>query len=202
MSWIKIIEYQEATGVLKRLYDRVKGANNYIDNILKVHSLRPHSLKGHMGIYKNVLHHKNNTFSKWFLETLGVYVSMLNDCEYCVEHHFSGLCRLLSNGDENSAQIRSALEKGQPELYFKGKELVLINYAKKLTLQPGQMTKQDFEAMKREGLNDGEILEANQVISYFNYANRTVLGLGVTTDGDILGLSPGDNEDEGNWNHG
>ena len=37
---------------------------------------------------------------------------------------------------------------------------------------------------------------------YFNYANRTVLGLGVDIAGEILGLSPGDNEDEGNWGHG
>jgi hypothetical protein len=40
------------------------------------------------------------------------------------------------------------------------------------------------------------------VVSYFAYANRTVLGLGVNTDGDVLGLSPGDNDDPDNWSHG
>lgn len=33
-------------------------------------------------------------------------------------------------------------------------------------------------------------LEINQVVAYFAYANRTVLGLGVNTEGEILGLSP------------
>jgi hypothetical protein len=28
-----------------------------------------------------------------------------------------------------------------------------------------------------------------------------VLGLGVTTEGDILGLSPNENKDSSNWNH-
>jgi hypothetical protein len=41
----------------------------------------------------------------------------------------------------------------------------------------------------------------NQVAAYFCYANRTVLGLGVTTEGDIVGLSPNENADPDNWNH-
>ena len=35
---------------------------------------------------------------------------------------------------------------------------------------------------------DGEILKVQQVTGHFNYANRGVLGLGCSTDGDILGL--------------
>ncbi|MEC7767911.1 MAG: alkylhydroperoxidase, partial [Acidobacteriota bacterium] len=30
----------------------------------------------------------------------------------------------------------------------------------------------------------------NQVVAYFNYANRVLNGLGVTTEGDVLGTSP------------
>ena len=46
------------------------------------------------------------------------------------------------------------------------------------------------------------ISEVNQVVSYFAYANRTVLGLDVSTDGDVLGRTPGYNDDPGNWSHG
>ena len=38
------------------------------------------------------------------------------------------------------------------------------------------------------GIDDGQILEANQIIGYFNYANRCLNGLGVSTDGDIVGF--------------
>ena len=51
------------------------------------------------------------------------------------------------------------------------------------------------------GYDDGEILEINQVAAYFAYANRTVLGLGCSTEGDILGLSPGASEDPDDWSH-
>jgi uncharacterized protein YciW len=55
--------------------------------------------------------------------------------------------------------------------------------------------------MRGAGLDDGEILEVNQVVSYFAYVNRTVLGLGVDTEGDTLGLSPTDSADLENWQH-
>lgn len=94
MTWIKTINYKDSTGNLKKIYDRVKGPHNHIDNILKAHSLRPHTLLGHMTLYKNVLHNTNNTLPKWYLEAMGTYVSHLNDCPYCIDHHFAGLRRL------------------------------------------------------------------------------------------------------------
>jgi uncharacterized protein YciW len=63
------------------------------------------------------------------------------------------------------------------------------------------MRETSIQGMRAAGLDDGEILEVNQVVSYFAYVNRTVLGLGVTTEGDKLGLSPGDSPDLENWKH-
>ena len=70
MAWIHTILYDEATGHLKELYDRIKGPDNNVDNIMMLHSLRPHTMEGHMAIYKYVLHHFNNRVPKWFLETI------------------------------------------------------------------------------------------------------------------------------------
>jgi hypothetical protein len=81
MAWIKTISFEDAEGHLKELYDRIKGPDNNVDNIMMAHSLRPHTMEGHMAIYKYVLHHSANTIPKWFLETLGVFISSLNNCE-------------------------------------------------------------------------------------------------------------------------
>ena len=63
------------------------------------------------------------------------------------------------------------------------------------------MSEADIVELRNAGFDDGEILEINQVTAYFAYANRMVLGLGVKTDGDIIGLSPGDSSDPHNWSH-
>ena len=154
-----------------------------------------------MAIYKYVLHHTNNTVPKWFLETIGVWVSLLNKCNYCVDHHFSGLARLLDD-DAKSTDIRKALDTGSLNTGpFDEQQKAALKYAKALTLNADQITKQDIEFLRKTGLNDGEILEINQVTAYFCYANRTVLGLGCTIRGDVLGLSPNNSNDENDWSH-
>ncbi len=198
-SWIKFVPYLEAEGKLKTLYDRIKGPNDNVDNIMLVHSLRPHTLEGHMVLYKNVLHHTSNTIPKWLLETVGVYVSLLNKCSYCVEHHFNGLKRLL-NDDARSQNMRLALEQNNFKSVFDPREQAILDYAQALTLQPSSVNENLILELRAAGLSDGEILEVNQITAYFAYANRTVLGLGVTTDGDILGLSP-NSSDGDNWKH-
>ena len=200
MTWIKTISYDESSGALRDLYDRIKGPQDYIDNIMLAHSLRPHSMQGHMTLYKYVLHHPRNVLPKAYLETIGVYVSMLNRCQYCVEHHFAGLSRLLSD-DARAAEIRQALAEGNPSVAFSGRELAGLQYAARLTTAASELSEDDIESLHTAGFDDGEILEINQVTAYFAYANRTVLGLGIDTAGDVIGLSPGDSDDPENWSH-
>lgn len=199
MSWIRQIDHASSAGRLRQAYDRVKGPHGEIDNIMAVHSLRPHSLEGHMALYKNVLHHTSNTVPTWQLELIGVHVSLLNRCDYCVEHHGAGLRRLLAD-DDRATVLRHALETRDyaaldPAL------AAMLAYAERLTLAPAEMTVADLEPMRSAGLDDGQILEVNQVAAYFAYANRTVLGLGVDTTGDVLGLAPADS-DSADWHHG
>lgn len=199
MSWIKTIPYDKAKGKLKDYYERVKGPEDNVDNILLAHSLRPHTLMGHMTLYKSVLHHRDNKLPKQLLESLGVYVSHMNRCYYCVEHHFEGLKRLMKN-DEKAEKLRQALERNNLEAVFSPKELAMFKYARELTMTPYRVLQETIEEMREAGLKDGEILEVNQLVAYFNYANRTVLGLGVDTVGDILGQSPS-SDDPDEWGH-
>ncbi len=190
VTWIRTIPFGEATGRLRKLYERIRGPVGQLDNIMIAHSLRPHSMEGHMALYKNVLHHSANQVPSWFLEALGVYVSMLNDCEYCVEHHAAGLARLLGD-QERTDRIRIALEREEFTDVFSAAEACALAYARVLTREPVRVTADMVDELRTSGYDDGMILEINQVCAYFAYANRTVLGLGCTTDGEALGLSPG-----------
>ena len=201
MAWIDTISYADAKGRLRKLYDRIKGPDDNVDNIMMAHSLRPHSMEGHMALYKYVLHHSGNELPKWFLETLGVWVSSLNKCAYCGDHHFAGLKRLLA--DETRAdQIRSAIDQREVDAApLTEAQKAAMRYARILTLDPASLTKASIQHLRDTGFSDGEILEINQVCAYFSYANRTVLGLGCNTDGDIIGLSPGNSDDPNDWQH-
>lgn len=198
MSWIERIGYEAASGRLRAVYDRIRGPHGELDNILTVHSLRPHTLEGHMALYKNVLHHTSNRLPTWLLETIGVYVSRLNRCDYCVQHHLAGLRRLLAD-DERTDALRAAIDSDDLT-QLEPRTSAVLAYARRLTLEPASVTEEDLGPLREAGLSDGEILEANQVVAYFAYANRTVQGLGVTTHGDVLGMSPEDSGDDA-WSH-
>lgn len=200
MFWIDHISYKNADSSLRKIYDRVSGPGNKVDNILMAHSLRPHTLLGHMALYKNVIHNSNNTLPKWYLEALGIYVSYLNHCDYCVDHHFAGLKRLW-NDQEKSEDFLVAIKKNRLQEFFDKKWVEGMVYAHLLTMNPRKLNKNDIYRLKAVNFSDAEILEVNQVVGYFNYANRTVLGLGVHTEGDVLGLSPNNSDDPEHWNH-
>lgn len=58
-----------------------------------------------------------------------------------------------------------------------------------------------MQALREAGYSDGEVLEINQVVSYFAYANRMAMGLGVSTRNEAVGLSPSQSDDPDAWSH-
>ena len=185
-TWIEMLSVENATGSLKEAYDLAKTPAGTVDNVMRIHSHRPHTMVGHLTLYRSVLHHQENTLPLWFLEAVGVFTSLLNNCEYSFKHHCTNMRRLLED-DERFASIETALRGQAPEAAFSGKELALMRYTEKLTISPGKVEAADVEAAKSAGAFDGEILEVNQVCAYFCYSNRTINGLGVTLKGDTVG---------------
>lgn len=185
-AWIEMIPLEEAEGDLKEMYKTALTPAGTVDNVMRVHSLRPHTMLGHMAIYKAVLHNPDNQLPFWFLEMVASYTSILNNCDYSFTHHFTNARRLLKNKAKSDA-ILEAFKAKAPEREFKGKELALLNYTAKLTTDVANMVKADIDALHAAGCNDGEILEVNQVCCYFSYSNRLLNGLGVTTEGDVIG---------------
>ena len=201
MAFIKLISPQQAGGRLKRIYDRIKAPDGQVDNVLQVHGLRPHTLEGHMAIYKAVLHHSSNRLPEWYLEAIGVLVSRLNGCTYCASHHAEGMKRLLKAESLDFDPYVLALQGDEPAEPFSTREQAGLVYARKLTQTPGQIEAGDIDMMRDVGFDDGEILEINQVSAYFAYANRTVSGLGVNMAGEVLGQSPETGDDDAGWSH-
>ena len=56
---------------------------------------------------------------------------------------------------------------------------VLLNYARKITLEPAACSKEDIDALRAAGADDVMIHATVQVAAYFNYINRVADALGV-----------------------
>ena len=185
-AWIRMIEDQDADPELLEVLKLARTPHGTVDNVMRVHSLRPNTMKRHVILYRAALHDDANTLPMWLQEVIGSYVSLLNDCDYSYANHWANAKHLMGD-DAKADAAESALKNRKPEDAFDGKTLALLRYAQKLTLTPGEMVREDVTALTEAGVDDGEILEANQIIGYFNYVNRCLNGLGVTTEGDIVG---------------
>lgn len=185
-AWIRMITDEEADAQLSEVLDLARTPHGTVDNVMRVHSLRPNTMRGHVILYRACLHDDANTIPTWFQEVISSYVSLLNDCDYSYANHWKNARHLM--GDEMRAdRVEAALKALAPEDAFEGGELALLRYAEKLTLHPGAMVQADVEALRAAGIDDGAILEANQIVGYFNYVNRLLNGLGVSTAGDVVG---------------
>jgi len=185
-AWIEMIQDSDASPKLLQTLELARTPAGTVDNVMRVHSLRPHTMEGHVALYRAALHNENNTLPLWFLETIASYVSIINRCEYSLANHWSNAATLIGDSTRSDA-VRTALDTLQPEKAFEGAELLMLSYAAKLTAHPGDMQRADVQVMQDAGVSDGEILEVNQVVGYFCYANRLLNGLGVSLAGDVIG---------------
>jgi uncharacterized protein YciW len=55
----------------------------------------------------------------------------------------------------------------------------ICGHAAKLTSRPTEMTEADIDALRAVGLDDLDVLDLNNMVSYYNYINRIVMGLGL-----------------------
>lgn len=61
----------------------------------------------------------------------------------------------------------------------------LLDFASKVTLTPKEMCRADVEKLRENGFSDLEILDAVQLIGYFNYSNRVMDSLGIEPEPEM-----------------
>ena len=81
MAHLRLIEVDEATGLLKEEYDAAVERAGKVFNIVKSMSLRPAVLKRSMQLYKEIMFGPSG-LSRQERELLAVVVSRQNDCHY------------------------------------------------------------------------------------------------------------------------
>ncbi len=79
MAYIPYVPFGEASGLLAELYQRYGGER--IDNILRIHSLNPRSMRDHVELYAHLMRGPS-PLSRIQREMLAVTVSAENDCFY------------------------------------------------------------------------------------------------------------------------
>ena len=62
----------------------------------------------------------------------------------------------------------------------------MAEFAEKLTRAAAETREEDLQALRAHSLSDRDILDAVEVISYFNYINRVADGLGIDPEPEMM----------------
>ena len=184
MPWIDYINEDEATGELIDIYDEIKKKRGKLSNVMKIHSLNPDVIKKHMELYISIMFGKSD-LSRKDRELIAVVVSLINNCNYCIKHHAEALSHYWRDQEKLEKFI-----KDFNTFEFSEKTQEMLKYVFQLTKSPDKICKNDIDKLKVKGFSDRDILDINLIVSYFNFVNRIVLGLGVEfNDEEIKGYN-------------
>ncbi len=173
MAYIRTISEDDAEGKLFEIYDEIQRNRGRVSNILRLNSLNPKAMRAHLDLYMTTVFGKGG-LSRQEAEIIAVAVSAANGDVYCTTHHQEALLR-----HAQDAQWVAAVVKDAPKSAKTPREKVLVEYAVALTANPAKGVAKQAEALRKAGLKDEEILQAAQIVGYFNFANRLAIGLGV-----------------------
>jgi uncharacterized peroxidase-related enzyme len=81
MAYLRLVEEDEASGLLKEEYDAGIARAGKVFNIVKAMSLRPEVLRRSMQLYREAMFGQSG-LSRIERELLAVVVSRANDCHY------------------------------------------------------------------------------------------------------------------------
>lgn len=176
MPHIKTVSYDEADSELKEVYDDIIKSRGKLAEVHKIQSLNPEALVAHIDLYMATMFGKS-PLKRYQREMLGVVVSVTNRCNYCIEHHEQALLAYWKDGEKTELLIFDRANLNLPET-----DRQLCNLAEHLTRNEGPDYAQYVQQLKDTGLDDRAVLDAVQIIAYFNFVNRLVLGLGAEFD--------------------
>ena len=151
---------------VKNYLEIVQQKLGFIPNVLAAFAKFPKQFEGFTKLY-NALMLGESGLTKLEREMIAVTVSSENHCFYCLVAHGSAV-RELSNdpqlGERIAANFRSAeLPKKQEEL---------LNFTKKLTIDPSEIGENDRKKLRDVGYTDRDIWDISAIVGLFNMTNR------------------------------
>ncbi|MEO1064093.1 MAG: peroxidase-related enzyme [Actinomycetota bacterium] len=191
MAWIRTIAWDDAEGELRAAYDWQAASLGEPAEFTMLGSLYPGIVEERLRLYRAVEHCPSN-LSQIERQSAALVTSTINGTDHCA----SGLrlkLRSLGLADEVLAAI-----DGDPHGVDTGdvRYDAICAHAAKLTSRPTEMTEADVDALRAVGLDDLDVLDLNNMVAYYCYINRVVMGLGLrsvmTTEHEATSAVPDD----------
>jgi uncharacterized peroxidase-related enzyme len=159
MARVSSIEADQASPEVKEIYEQtLKGKPGSVQKLM---AHRPQMLKSFLPFYASV----GRSLDRKLYELIYIRVSMINECQYCLQHHLAASKRAGVTPDD-----WAALKTGDYSR-FTPKEAEALAFADKVTRSPQSVGDGDFAGLKKH-FNDAEIVDLHMLAGLVNLTNR------------------------------
>jgi uncharacterized peroxidase-related enzyme len=160
MARVQVINPQTATGEAKTLLDAVQAQLGVTPNFIRVLANSPKALEGFLGLYGAL---GKSSIDKAMQERIALAVAEGNGCQYCVSAH-TAIGRGAGLSNEEMALNRQGSSAD-------AKAAAVVAFAKALNTNLGEITGAEFDAARKAGLTDAEVVEIISVVALNVFTN-------------------------------
>ncbi len=174
MAWIDTVSWSDADGRLREAYDWQAAALGEPAEFTMLGSLYPPIVEERLRLYRAV-EHCPSQLSAIERQSAALVTSRLNGTDHCA----SGL-RLKLESLGLATAVLDAIDADPGSVNTgEGRFDAICAYAAKLSQSPAAVVEDDLDSLREHGLSDLDILDLNNMVAYYAYINRVVMGLGL-----------------------
>ena len=160
MQRIEPVTIDQAPAESQPVLQHLKSAFGKIPNIFATLAKSPIALNSMMACFE--------VLSKGELagikhEAIGLRVSELNGCKYCLAAH-TGMAKKAGANDEEIVSFRKGVSS-DPQIQ------ALLNLASEMVENRGDVTHETFQVAIEAGVKESELCEATMIVAFFTFTN-------------------------------
>jgi uncharacterized peroxidase-related enzyme len=175
MPWIRTVEPEEAIGRLAEAYQWQAHKLGAPTEFTQLGSLDADLVDARLRLYRASENVPSRLTAPQKL-LISYLTSILNATPHCAAVARTQLCGLPAG-----RAVAQVLDSGDYTA-LDAQDAVLARYVEKLTLRPGEIVEGDIAALRAQGFDDLDILDANNQCAHLNYTNRVANGLGLLSE--------------------
>jgi uncharacterized peroxidase-related enzyme len=164
VTQFSIIREETASDATNRTYKEILDVKHlrFVPNFFTILANSPAALEGTWSVYRNIS--TRGSISEVLKEMIFVAISAAKKCEYCEAAHLA-FCRILKADPETCKNLVNNLNALRPE-----RTRDIIRFSVKAGTDPKSLIDADYDALKRHGINDSEIIEIVAMAAFAMYA--------------------------------
>ena len=151
---------------IKGVFNHLLREDGFVPNVLKAYSFDAEKFRPFLKMYNNVML-MDSPLTTLEREMIGVVVSSINRCVYCLTTHGAAVRGL--SGDPILGEL---MVQNYRAARLSVRHRAMLDFAVKVTEASYAITEADREALRKAGFDDRAIWDIAAVVGFFNMSNR------------------------------